>query len=280
MTRFLGINTEKWLVILTIVLVILGIISIIPIIMEHLPPQQQSANDTSKSIKSASTSIMEFVLIPAGEFNMGSPQNEAGRDDDEGPVHRVKIANAFYMGKYEVTQKQWRDIMGTDPSYFKGDNLPVEQVSWNEVQEFISRLNEKEGIDKYRLPSEAEWEYATRAGTTTRFYFGDDATKLGDYEWYDMNSGRETHEVGQKKPNPWGLYDMQGNVWEWVQDAYHTSYNDAPTDGSAWVGNGTHRVIRGGSFDYYAGHLRSANRNDRDPGYRHYSTGFRLLKVL
>lgn len=291
MTKILGINTDKWLVILTIILVIVGIITIIPTIKEYWPPPHD-ANNTSKTTKNTSippplgqknftnSTGMEFVLIPAGEFDMGSPQNEAGRDDDEGPVHRVKIANAFYMSKYEVTQKQWRDVMGTDPSYFKSDSLPVEQVSWNEVQEFISRLNEKEGIDKYRLPSEAEWEYAARAGTTTRFYFGDDASKLGDYEWYDVNSGRETHEVGQKKPNPWGLYDMNGNVWEWMQDVYHNSYNGAPTDGSAWEGNGSHRVIRGGSFDYYAGHLRSANRNDRDPGYRHYSTGFRLLRVL
>lgn len=217
---------------------------------------------------------MEFMLIPAGEFDMGSPQNEAGRDDDEGPLHLVKIANAFYMGKYEITQKQWRDVMGTDPSYFKGDNLPVEQVSWNEVQEFISRLNEKEGRDKYRLPSEAEWEYAARAGTTTRYYIGDDASKLSDYEWYE---GNETHEVGQKKPNPWGLYDIHGNVWEWMQDKYHSSYDGAPTDGSAWEGDGSHRVIRGGSFDYAAEHLRSANRNDRDPGYRYRNTGLRIV---
>ena len=223
---------------------------------------------------------MEFVIIPAGEFDMGSSQNEAGRDIDEGPVHHVKIADAFNMSKYEITQKQWHDVMGTYPSYFRGDNLPVEQVSWNEVQEFISRLNEKEGINKYRLPSEAEWEYAARAGTTTRYYFGDDVSKLSDYEWYDVNSERETHEVGQKKPNPWGLYDMHGNVWEWVQDVYHDSYIGSPIDGSPWEGNGSHRVIRGGSFDYYAGHLRAANRNDRDPGYRHYSTGFRLVRDL
>jgi len=220
---------------------------------------------------------MEFKLIPAGEFDMGSPQKEAGRDEDEGPVHRVKIANTFYMSKYEITQKQWREIMGTNPSYFTGDNLPVEQVSWNEVQEFISRLNEKEGVDKYRLPSEPKWEYAARAGTTTRYYFGEDASKLDEYEWFMGNSDLRMHEVGQKKPNPWGLYDMQGSVWEWVQDVYHNSYDSAPADGSAWEGNGAHRVIRGGSFDYYAGHLRTANRNDRDPGFHHFNTGFRLV---
>jgi curved DNA-binding protein CbpA len=126
---------------------------------------------------------MDFVSIPAGEFDMGSPSNEKDRDSDEGPVHRVKISNSFYMGKYEVTQKQWRDVMGTSPSNFKGDNLPVESVSWNDVQDFIKKLNEKEGGNKYRLPTEAEWEYAARAGTTTRYSFGDDESILGDYAW-------------------------------------------------------------------------------------------------
>ncbi len=244
----------------------------------------QTATDSSRSYSTPNGSTngsikhgIEFVLIPAGEFDMGSPQKEAGRDNDEGPVHHVKIATAFYMSKYEITQEQWRNIMGNDPSYFKGDDLPVEQVSWNEAQEFISRLNEKEGVDKFRLPSEAEWEYAARAGTSTRYYFGDDASKLGDYEWFVENSELKTHDVGQKKPNPWGLYDMQGSIWEWVQDMYHDSYNGAPTDGSAWEGNGSHRVTRGGSFDYAAVHLRVANRNDRDPGYRHINTGFRLV---
>ncbi|MDO8727023.1 MAG: SUMF1/EgtB/PvdO family nonheme iron enzyme [Candidatus Methanoperedens sp.] len=235
----------------------------------YTAPPRPSAGKNSVGI--------EFVHIPAGEFDMGSLQREAGRDEDEGQVHRVKIANAFNMSKYEITQKQWRDVMGTNPSYFKGDNLPVEQVSWNEVQEFISRLNQIEGINKYRLPSEAEWEYAARAGTYTRYYFGDNASKLGDYEWFIENSGIKTHEVGQKNHNPWGLYDMCGSVWEWVRDVYHDSYNGAPTDGSAWEGNGTHRVTRGGSFDYAAVHLRAANRNDRDPGYRHINTGFRLV---
>jgi formylglycine-generating enzyme required for sulfatase activity len=156
---------------------------------------------SSADQKTITNSIgMEFVQIPAGEFDMGSPANENDRFDNEGPVHRVKISNAFYMGKFEVTQKQWRDVMGTSPSNFKGDDLPVEQVSWNDVQEFIKKLNDKEGGNKYRLPSEAEWEYAARAGTTTRYSFGDDVSKLGDYAWYSENSGSKTHEVGQKSP--------------------------------------------------------------------------------
>ncbi len=271
---------KKLIKILLLLAVLLALMFGVGRIIEQ-PRDNDTGNDTTSipalTPAPASALAMQFVLLPAGEFDMGSPQNEAGRDDDEGPIHRVKIPNAFYMSKYEITQKQWREVMGTDPSYFKGDNLPVEQVSWNEVQEFISRLNEKEGTDKYRLPSEAEWEYAARAGTATRFYFGDDVSKLGDYEWYDGNT---THEVGQKRPNPWGLYDMHGNVWEWMQDKYHVSYYGAPPDGSAWEGNGSHRVIRGGSFDYYAGHLRAANRNDRDPGFRHKNTGFRLVKNL
>jgi len=222
---------------------------------------------------------MEFVLIPAGEFDMGSPSTEEGRYGDEGPVHRVKLANTFYMGRYEVTQKQWREVMGNNPSSFKGDNLPVEEVSWNDVQQFIKKLNEKEGTNKYRLPSEAEWEYAARAGTTTRYSFGDDESKLGDYAWYRANSGSKTHEVGQKKPNPWGLYDMHGNVWEWVQDKWHSNYNGAPTDGSAWEGDGSVRVFRGGSWYGSARGCRSAIRRGFDPADRYSDLGFRLLRA-
>jgi formylglycine-generating enzyme required for sulfatase activity len=139
------------------------------------------------------------------------------------------------------------------PSVFKGDNLPVVSVSWDDVQQFIKKLNEKEGTNKYRLPSEAEWEYAAHAGTTTRYSFGDDESMLVDYAWYDANSGNKTHEVGQKKPNPWGLYDIYGNVWEWVQDKYHDSYNGAPIDGSAWEGDGSVPMAPTGSVVAVAG---------------------------
>ena len=126
--------------------------------------------------------------------------------------------------------------MGDNPSYFTGDdNLPVERVSWDNVQRFITKLNDKEGTSKYRLPSEAEWEYACRAGTTTRYSFGDNESELGEYAWYSSNSDSQTHPVGQKRANPWGLYDMHGNVWEWVQDCWHDSYSGAPADGRAWV---------------------------------------------
>jgi len=240
---------------------------------------------TSADQKTITNSIgMEFLLISSGEFDMGSPLNEAGRDDDdEGPVHNVTISKAFYMGKYEVTQKQWRDIMGGDPSCSsKGDNLPVECVSWNSVQEFIKMLNEKEGSNKYRLPSEAEWEYAARAGTTTRYSFGDDESKLGDYAWYRENSDGKTHDVGQKKPNPWGLYDIHGNVREWVQDIYQNNYNGAPTNGSAWEnGYGSNRVFRDCGPGHNAVSCRSSVRFYYGfGGARDGSLGFRLLRVL
>jgi formylglycine-generating enzyme required for sulfatase activity len=215
---------------------------------------------------------MEFVLIPAGEFDMGSPSYS-----DEGPVHNVNIAKAFYMGKYEVTQQQWRAIMGDNPSWFKGDYLPVENVSWDDVHDFIRKLNEKEGTDKYRLPSEAEWEYACRAGTTTRYSFGDDESELGDYAWYRYNSGSQTHPVGQKKANPYGLYDMHGNVWEWVLDSGHSNYNGAPTDGSAWENrDDAGRVVRGGCWR--SNGCRSALSGGFTQGSRYDGLGFRLLK--
>jgi formylglycine-generating enzyme required for sulfatase activity len=232
--------------------------------------------------KQQNTIDMEFIFISSGEFNMGSSSNENYRSNNEGPVHQVKISNAFYLGKYEVTQKQWRDVMGTNPSYFESDNLPVESVSWNDVQDFIKKLNEKEGGNKYRLPTEAEWEYAARAGTTTSYSFGDDVSKLGKYAWYDENGMRTepVHKVGQKKPNLWGLYDMHGNVLEWVQDKWHEDYNGAPTDGSSWEsGDDSDRVVRGCSWMDAEYHCRSAYRDKYEPSDLPFNLGFRLLRI-
>ena len=235
-----------------------------------------SIQEPEKIAKQGNSIGMKFTLIPVGEFNMGSEES-----DWEEPVHKVRINNPFYLGTYPVTQREWKAVMGDNPSDFKGDDLPVERVSWNKVQKFIKKLNEKEGTDKYRLPSEAEWEYACRAGTTTRYSFGDEESKLGGYAWYDKNSGDKTHPVGRKKPNPWGLYDMHGNVWERVQDEWHDSYDGTPTDGSAWEsGDGYFRVMRGGSWSNYAGLCRSANRFIIDLGGRADNIGFRVLRSL
>jgi formylglycine-generating enzyme required for sulfatase activity len=221
---------------------------------------------------------MEFVLIPAGNFYMGSPPDEEGRLINEGPVHEVQITEAFYMGKYEVTQEQWIEIMGVSPSMSKEDRLPADSISWNQIQEFIIKLNEQENTNKYRLPSEAEWEYAARAGTTTRYSFGENEMKLDNYAWYHENSQGTTHPVGQKLPNQWGLYDMHGNVWEVVQDGFHDNYNNAPLDGSVWETVNKNFISRGGSWDNDANLLRSATRHKNDPGDRNFLTGFRIVR--
>ncbi|GHU00250.1 hypothetical protein FACS1894154_08980 [Betaproteobacteria bacterium] len=219
----------------------------------------------------------EFILIPAGSFTMGADKNDKDADDDETPPHRVSISQAFYLGKYEVTQGEWVAVMGSNPSKFKGRSNPVEQVSWDDVQTFIQRLNAKEGTRKYRLPTEAEWEYAARAGTKSTYSFGDDAGQLGAYAWYDDNSGSQTHPVGQKKPNPWGLYDMHGNVLEWVNDWYNESYySRSASNDPAGPSSGQTRVLRGGCWYYSAGCLRSARRSIGTPDDRDDRGGFRL----
>ena len=241
---------------------------------------KSGGSETPETFTSSSTG-MEFVLIPPGEFDMGSSSEEQDRSDSESPVHKVTIKNPFYMGKSSVTQRQWKKIMGNNPSHFKGEDQPVEMVSWNEVQEFVKKLNTAENTDKYRLPSEAEWEYACRAGTQTRYSFGDDESKLNEYAWYAKNSGSKTHSISRKKPNPWGLYDMHGNIWEWVQDKWHENYNGSPSDGSIWEdGDSFDRVSRGGSWYCDAESCRSAGRFRRDPDSLFSNLGFRLLREL
>ncbi len=194
----------------------------------------------------------EMVILPAGSFDMGSHD---GVMRGEQPVHRVTIGKAFAMGKTEVTQGQWRAVMGNNPSYFSacGDTCPVEQVSWDDAQEFIRKLNAKTG-KQYRLPSEAEWEYACRAGGEQEYCGSDNVDSVG---WFTKDSGNKTHPVGSKQPNAFGLYDMSGNVWEWVEDSDHGSYAGATTDDSAWPGDGKLRMLRGGSWGALAIHLRS-----------------------
>jgi formylglycine-generating enzyme required for sulfatase activity len=189
----------------------------------------------------------------------------------------VTISKPFYLGKYEVTQEQWEAVMGNNPSEFEGRSNPVEQVSWNGAQVFIRRLNQREGHNRYRLPTEAEWEYAARAGTTSIYAFGDDTDILGQYAWFDDNSGGKTHPVGQKRSNGWGLYDMHGNVWEWVHDWYSDEYSSGrPSSDPRGPTSGTRRVVRGGSWNSWARSCRSAGRASGTPGYCGVSVGFRL----
>jgi formylglycine-generating enzyme required for sulfatase activity len=191
-------------------------------------------------------------------------------------------ADQFLIGKYPVTQEQYQKVMGTNPSHFKNNpQNPVERVSWDNAKAFCQKLSQITG-KTYRLPTEAEWEYACCAGTTTRYYFGDDANQLRDYAWYYGNSQGKTHPVGQKKPNAWGLYDMSGNVWEWCEDDWHDSYKNAPDDGSAWLTNDNdyqpEKCLRGGSWFDLPLYCRSAYCNYIFPlGFRYYTFGFRVV---
>lgn len=213
----------------------------------------------------------EFVLVPEGRFMMGSPDGQGY--SDERPQHQVTIQKAFLMARTEVTQAVWDGIERLkhadleDDRRWRGERLPMERVSWDDIQEFA----EATGL---RLPSEAEWEYACRAGTTTRFCFGDSDNDLGDYARYRDNSSSKTHPVGEKRPNAFGLFDMLGNVWEWCEDYWHENYVDAPTDGSARTsGESAYRVVRGGSWLDLAWSCRSAYRIGY--GYRDDRLGFR-----
>jgi formylglycine-generating enzyme required for sulfatase activity len=224
---------------------------------------------------------MEFALIPAGSFTMGSSLGIG--EKNERPSRTVKITRPFYLQKTQVTQRQWKKVVGNNPSNFEGcGDCPVEMVSWDDTQGFIKKLNEIERGEAYRLPTDSEWEYATRAGTTTLFWFGDDVDKLTDYNWFRSNSESKTHPAGQKKPNPWGLYDLHGNVGEWVEDDWHDDYNGAPDDGRSWVNEprGDYRVIRGGGWYGGARGCRSATRSSWGPGFRFSVVGFRLSRSV
>ncbi|MDB9405823.1 SUMF1/EgtB/PvdO family nonheme iron enzyme [Microcystis aeruginosa CS-1036] len=220
---------------------------------------------------------LEMVSLPAGEFIMGSPDSDPDAESWEKPQHQVKL-NSFAIGKYPVTQAQYEAVMGINPSEFKNNpQNPVEQVSWNDAQAFCRKLSQITG-KTYRLPTEAEWEYACRAGTTTRFYFGDDANQLGDYAWYDGNSQDKTHPVGQKKPNAWGLYDMIGNVCEWCEDNWHDSYENAPRDGSAWlIKDKGLQIARSSCWSHSPDYCRSACRDRTGPHANFDNLGFRVV---
>ncbi len=225
---------------------------------------------------------IEFVLIPAGTFTMGSLETDAQAYADETPQHPVEISRPFYLSRYEVTRGQWLAVMQGSLREHPGEpSQPVTHVSWHEVQAFIQRLNTIEPGATYRLPTEAEWEYAARAGTTTRWSFGDDAEPLHLYSWYEKNARGTAHRVGQLKPNPWGLYDMHGNVWEWVQDRYgRTYYQSSPVRDPQGPAEGKYRVFRGGGWSGIARYCRSAPRRYASPGFRHATIGFRILREI
>lgn len=223
---------------------------------------------------------MEFTTIPAGEFLMGSPEYRGGRGADEG-AHRVSL-DAFEMMTTEVTQGMWREVMGRSPAGGRGtgDDHPVYLVSWNACQDFIEALNQSDTLYTYSLPSEAQWEYACRAGTETIHFWGDIdlPSTLGRYCWYSGNSD-STQPVAEKEPNAFGLYDMCGNVREWCQDVYTADYELCLADGTPMLEGGTTRVIRGGSFFFDSSQLRSAARSHRTPGLADYDLGFRLIRT-
>ena len=231
---------------------------------------------------------MEFVWIAPGSFVMGSPEGEVGRQADEGPQHRVTISQGFYLGKYEVTQEQWLAVMESVPwlgeDFIQLSSLhPAVYVSWHDTQAFVQKLNADAGDSLYRLPTEAEWEYAARAGSQKRWSFGDDEGRLGEYAWYRANAWdqglRYAQPVGSKAPNPWGLHDMHGNVWEWCQDVYgpYTSADQVDPQGAAL---GANRAVRGGPFNGRPREVRAADRSGSGPGYRrNYNIGYRLVRI-
>lgn len=220
---------------------------------------------------------LEMVWIPPGSFWMGSPESETGRNADE-TQHTVNLTRGFYIAKYELTQAQWSAVMNTNPSSFQGNNRPVEKVSWIEARDFINALNAKK-IGAFRLPTEAEWEYACRAGTTARYYWGNDPLYklLSDYMWYDINSDLSTHDVGGKIPNAWGLYDMLGNVFEWCSD-YYGPYSPNTQLDPTGPDSGTERVRRGGSWYTQADSCRLATRGQLSNVMRSKYLGFRLVR--
>ena len=246
-----------------------------------------SANGTGSqtlTLDVRSSFAPELVLIPAGTFTLGSPNGEAGRDADEGPQTTVTVSINFSIGKYEVTQQEYQNVTGSNPSYFTGDpSRPVERVSWLDATNYCALLTARDlqaGIIPpnytYRLPTEAEWEYAARGGTTTLYSFGNSPAQLGTHGWYADNSAETTHPVGQKLPNPWGLYDAHGNVWEWCSD-WAGNYPGGSVTDPQGPASGTAKIIRGGSWFQTGTACRSANRDTNVAGSRNGDVGFRVV---
>ncbi len=258
---------------------------------------QVRADTTAPTKEITNTIGMKLVLIPSGEFLMGSPDSDKDARDNEKPQHHVQITRPFYLGIHEVTQGQYRAVTGENPPRFKGssDDLPVNWVSWNEAIAFCDKLSKRDGMkpyhhfggsvqrlggEAYRLPTEAEWEYACRAGSTTRYNFGDDAVSLNEFAWVRGNSGGRSHPVGQKRPNAWGLYDMHGNLWEWCEDWYDEMYyQHSPGADPLGPSRAASRVFRGECWLDPPPACRSAFRVGLAPGMRANYLGFRVARL-
>jgi formylglycine-generating enzyme required for sulfatase activity len=246
-------------------------------------PDDVSKNAAENSGNIKAESGIEMVLLPAGKFTMGD------KDEVDAQPHEVFVSS-FYIDKYPVTQEQYKNIMGENPSRWKADKNPVEQVRWSDAVKYCNALSLKEslqpcydlqtwrcnfGASGYRLPTEAEWEYACRAGNKTKYFFGNDPSKLTDYAWLEQNSGGKPHPVGQKQPNPWGLYDMNGNVWEWCNDFYQVDYyQQSPKENPQGPDAGETKVVRGGAWKFSADSCRSGYRYNEDPGYSDVCFGY------
>ena len=235
-----------------------------------------SSGDNEISIPVKNGITIDMVKVEAGTFMMGATSEMQKPYDDEKPVHQVTLTNNYYMGKYEVTQSLWQAVMGSNPSDFKGDDLPVERVSWNDCQEFVSKLNGLTG-KKFRLPTEAEWEYAARGGKKSRGYQYSGCSNISDVAWCARNSRSKTHPVGMKQANELGIYDMSGNVYEWCQDWYGGSYVNSSQTNPTGAVSGSYRVCRGGSWYYNARYCRSSYRYYFTPGIRSSILGLRLV---
>ena len=239
----------------------------------------QSRNNVSYSngVLNVDGVTYDMMMVKAGTFTMGATSEMKAPDSAEKPTHQVTLTNDYYIGKTEVTQALWEAVMGNNPSYFKGDNLPVESVSWNDCQKFISKLNSMTG-QNFRLPTEAEWEFAARGGNNSNHYQYSGSNKLGDVAWYEGNSGDKTHVVATKQPNELGLYDMSGNVWEWCSD-WLGNYSSSSLTNPTGPNSGSYRVFRGGSLCYDAWGCRSSLRYDSAPVSNRYDLGLRLVLV-
>lgn len=243
----------------------------------------ESEGERASGRDSSTTNATVMVRIPGGVFTMGDA------DEVDAPLHEIEIS-AFLMDRHLVTQAQYQKLMGTNPSRWKAESNPVEQLRWSDAVRFCNKRSESEGLtpcydletlkcdfeaDGYRLPTEAEWEYACRAGTTTAYFFGDSPAEVGDYAWYERNSGGHPRPVGEKKPNPWGLYDLAGNVWEWCHDFYAVDYYQAaPRKDPRGPEEGTNKVLRGGAWRFSADNCRSGYRYNEDPGQADVCFGY------